>query len=180
VVAADAEAPGGALGVRPGHRPAQGFGHDPDCLCVRCSGFQPGNNVPVRHGAYSSPLKLEARAAEIANELRPLLPLYSPVDEPALRLAAITLVRVERAAAALEEIDARATSEIGTYLFEQHDKVARLRSDLRSWISTCDRLLDRLGMNPTSRARLASDLAVTQRTITAQTLRERYGPLEAA
>jgi hypothetical protein len=154
--------------------------HGDACTCVRCIGFQPGNNLPVKHGSYSSPLKLEPRAAEIANELRPLLPLYSPVDEPALRLAAITLVRVERAAAALDEIDARATSEVGTYLFEHHDKVARLRHDLRSWISTCDRLLDRLGMNPTSRARLASDLAATERTMTAQTLRDRYGPVEAA
>src|SRR5262249_38692934 len=146
----------------------------------RCSGFHAGNDLPTKHGAYSSPLKLEARAMEIANDLRPLLPLYSPADEPVLRLLALTLVRIERAAAALEELDVHAASELGPYVYAEADKLARLRHDLRSWISTGDRLLDRLGMNPTARARLASDLAATQRTITAQTLRDRYGPVEAA
>jgi hypothetical protein len=120
--------------------PARGYSWAP---------FEEGNGAALRHGAYASPVKLEGRAADIADAIRPTLPLYCEADEPVLRLMGLTLVRIERAAGALEDV-------------EDETKASALRTDLRAWISAARNLANDLGMTPTSRARLGLDLARTE------------------
>ena len=132
---------------------------------TRCVGFQagntdgqrfePGNEVGLRHGAYASPVKLEGRVSELAPQLADLVPAYREADGPAVQLLAVTLTRIERAAATVEAD-------------ENGDEVAsqRLRDDLRKWVGTSVRLLDALGMTPTARARLGLDIAQTRRAVT--------------
>jgi hypothetical protein len=124
--------------------------------------FEPGNSAAVKHGAYASPVKLSARAAEIADAIRPTLPLYSPVDEPVLQLLGLTLTRIEKATAAIEEVDERAASELGPYVIDDASKLTALRADLRGWIGTARNLANDLGATPTARARLGLDIARTE------------------
>jgi hypothetical protein len=132
--------------------------HGSDCVCARCVGAQPGNALAATHSAYVSPVKLDRRAEEIAALVRPTLLLYSPADEPVLRLFCVTCVRIERASAALSKIDETGSSEIAPYLVDAADKLGRLRSDLRGWINTARNLANDLGMTPRSRAALGLDL----------------------
>jgi hypothetical protein len=52
VSAADLQRQHGSQGPGRGG-PAKGAGHEPDCNCARCVGFQPGNAAGLRHGATS-------------------------------------------------------------------------------------------------------------------------------
>jgi hypothetical protein len=99
-----------------------------------------------------SSVRIEGRAREVVDELRPTLPLFSPADEPVLRLLAIALVRVERAAAALDAAD-------------EVRELAALKADLRGWIASARNLANDLGLTPTSRARLGLDLARAEDTL---------------
>jgi hypothetical protein len=56
-------------------------------LCERCGerhpdwqrcAFQPGNDLAVKHGAYAK-VALGPRVEELTEEIRPLVPAYSPV-----------------------------------------------------------------------------------------------------
>ena len=69
----------------------------------------------------------------------------------------MTLARIERA----EEAVARAEED------GDLEKLARLRHDLRSWVSVSLRLLDALGLTPLAHARLGLDTAMTRRALTA-------------
>lgn len=147
--------------------------HGPGCGCTRCAGFEPGNDVAVRHGAYASPMKLAPRASEIADAIRPLVPAWSESFEPQLALYAIALVRVERATAALEarEADAeqRATyvqgEASGSVYVQSADELRRLQHDLRGWISTCARLADALGLTPSAQARILRDAGIARSAV---------------
>lgn len=143
--------------------------HGDDCSCTRCAGFQRGNGHALTHGCYS-PLRLQPRAREIREGIAPLVPFAAESDAPLLDLASTTLAQVERAALVLAWEQARAAQE-GEPPSERLD---RLSKDTRLWIAAAGRLLDQLGLSPTSRARLAGDLAIVQRAATAQSLRERY------
>jgi hypothetical protein len=44
--------------------------HGPGCSCTRCEGFAASNQLRRTHGGYSM-VGLAARAAEIADEIRP-------------------------------------------------------------------------------------------------------------
>ncbi len=128
--------------------------------------FQAGNILAKRHGAYST-VELRGRAADLAGEIRDHLPIYSPADEPVVRLLAIVLARVERASFALDEVDEHlATQPLGAYLAEGAERLDRLRKDLRNWIATAAKLSDSLGMTPSSRARLGLDVALAHRALT--------------
>lgn len=134
--------------------------HGDGCACTRCVGFLPGNELRTRHGAYASELRLSTnpRHAEIADGLRERLPIYAVADEPAVQLLSTALLRIEKASAALDEIDQHASGDLAAYIVGDAGKVQRLREDLRGWINTSMRLVDALGMTPTSRARLGLDL----------------------
>ena len=137
--------------------------HGADCGCVRCTGFTVGNQLSRTHGAYST-LATSKRAEALAGEIRATMPLYSAADEPAIRLLAVTLARVERAAAALDEVDEHlGEKRLAAFMAEGQERLDRLRRDLRAWIGTANRLMSELGMTPSSRARLGLDLALAQR-----------------
>lgn len=136
--------------------------HGPECSCVRCTGFQAGHDLSLKHGAYSSSLRLAPRADELAAELRAVVPGYSVADEAMVRLLAIVLARVERATAALERVDDVADgNELVAYSGEAADSLRRLREDSRGWINTARRLANDLGLTTTSRAKLGLDLSRT-------------------
>ena len=128
--------------------------HGDGCECTRCRGFERGNGLALRHGAYSM-LTQAPRAGEIADELREIVPTYSPADEPAVRLLALMLGRIELASAALDQLDETADAA----------KLQRLRQDALGWVNAARRLMNDLGMTPTSRARLGLDLVRTEDTL---------------
>jgi hypothetical protein len=135
--------------------------HGEGCSCARCTGFAAGHDLSLRHGAYSSSLRLSVRADELAGELRSVVPGYSPADEPAVRLLAIVLTRIEKATAALDRLDEAAAEELTLYVGDQAQSLQRLREDCRGWVNTARRLANDLGLTPTSRARLGLDVART-------------------
>lgn len=120
--------------------------HPEGCRCVRCVGFESGNQVSVRHGAYSK-LGLTEAAKPVAEQLRDLVPVSSPSDEPVIALLAVSLVQLSRAAAALEAAG------------DDRDKMLRLSADAQGWTKRAADLAAELGMTPRSRARLGLDLA---------------------
>jgi hypothetical protein len=123
--------------------------------------------LAVTHGAYASSLRLSGRADELAAELREVAPVCTPADEVTVRLLATTLVRVERATAALDQLDQTAEGrELSPYVVEEAAKLQRLREDLRGWISMARRLAADLGMTPSARAKLGLDVALTRRALT--------------
>jgi hypothetical protein len=93
-------------------------------------------------------LTRDPRHREIADAIRERVPVYSPSYEPAVSLLALVLLRLERAAAVLDDADERT----------QPAEAARLSQDARGWANSAHRLLESLGMTPTSRARLGLDL----------------------
>ena len=109
--------------------------------------FRPGHALRATHGAYLAAPKLGPRVDELADLIRPLVPVYDPSDEPVIRLLCLALARLERSAAAIDAVTV-----------DNDESVARLRQDERGWANTCRRLLGDLGMSPTSRARLGLDL----------------------
>jgi hypothetical protein len=114
----------------------------------------PGNEVAVKHGARRSDLALskEREFAEILTDVRERVPGYSYHDESAVQLLALTLTRVKKASVALDKLDPATEAR----------ELQRLREDMRGWVNTSVRLLDALGMTPTSRARLGFDLVRTE------------------
>lgn len=134
--------------------PARGYSWPP---------FEPGNQASLRHGAYST-LATGERAQGVADEIRTSLPFYSPADEPAVRLLAVSLVRVEFATRALDEVDEQLGGKaLAPYMIDSHERLDRLRKDLRSWIATSVRLMAELGMTASSRVRLGVDVVLAQR-----------------
>lgn len=108
--------------------------------------FEPGNAAAVRHGAYAT-LALGPRVDQLADELRGIVPAYTPSDEPALRLLGLALARLERVETALSDA--------------KPGERQRLRQDALGWANAARRLLNDLGMTPTSRARLGLDISRT-------------------
>jgi hypothetical protein len=141
----------GAMARKPASGiPAKGATkHAADCQCPRCIGFQPGNTLAERHGAYASPARLSVETYALAAELAPLVPAYSESDSVATELLALTLRRIARAEPAV--VAAEDAGEIETS--------ERLRREQRSWVNSATRLLDLLAMVPASRARLGLDVA---------------------
>lgn len=113
----------------------------------RCP-FQPGHELSVRHGLYAT-IKLAPRALELADELREIVPASSPSDEPSIGLLALVLARVETANVWLDEH--------GIFSDERGNVQPVIRA-LSTWENTAARLMDRLGLTPTSRAQLGLDL----------------------
>jgi hypothetical protein len=148
---------------------AEQLQHGLDCECTRCRGFEPGNKLrfregngaAVRHGAYAT-LRLGARAAEIEDELRPLVPGGDPVDAPAVSVLAMVLARLERAMLALDQVDDTMERPLSQYVGAKGDtldQLSRLRQDARGWANVALRGLDALALVPTSRGRLGLDVA---------------------
>ncbi len=131
--------------ARPSHGPSK---HEPGCECTRCRGFGKGNALAVVHGARSV-VALEPRSAEIADEIRELVPARSPSDEPSIRLLALALAQVEAATSWLAE----------NGIVDENGNARSLLKHLGTMMNTSARIADRLGCTPTSRATLGLDVA---------------------
>lgn len=132
--------------------------HGPECPCTRCTGFPAGHQVGLRHGAYA-PLRISARATEIAEALAVLAP---DVPGVVLQVMATTLVRVEVAQAACDEVDAavaKGGSALAAYLGSGAPPLERLRADLRGWTNVASRFFEQLGMTEMAAARISEALA---------------------
>jgi hypothetical protein len=135
---------------------------------VRCVGFTPGPNgtavVNLRHGAYSL-VEIQGRAAEVAEGLRDALreeSTYRPAFEPAIALASVVLVRVERASAAVAAadvaLDEAGVPALAAYVStDRGQALERLRADMRRWVAESRALLAELGLTPSAMAKLARD-----------------------
>lgn len=123
--------------------------HAPECECVRCSGFAPGNGVALIHGANASVAKLLPEAEPLAEQLAPLVPAFTESDRPLVLLLALTFRRIARAEAYLSASEEASDA----------DRAEKLARELRGWVNSSVRIMDSLGMSPTARARLGLDLA---------------------
>jgi hypothetical protein len=126
--------------------------HGEGCECVRCKGFQAGNEVAVKHGAYATSA-ISERAAQLADDVRAVMPLSSPADEFVVRALGIVLARVEAADRALAEADERGTT----------GDLLSLRQDLRRWLALELRYAEALGLAPLARVKLGLAAAQTRR-----------------
>jgi hypothetical protein len=154
---------------------SQGWsGHELGCTCTRCVGFTAGPNgtaiTRTTHGARSL-VEIGARASEVADGIRETLEVegaYRPVFEPAIAACAIVLVRMERAARALDEADD--TLELESHL--------RLRSDMRGWANVARGYLNDLGCTPSALARISKDLGLAKATRAQAAMRDLAEHLE--
>jgi len=153
---------------RHGGAPASGSGIQPDGSWVaefldQRPPFAKDNAVALKHGSYVSPLRLSARAAEIADAVRPLLPAASPAYETTLHAYSLLLARVEKAAAGLEEMEADPARQ---------EAAERLLKDLRLWLLAGLRFGSELGLTPASTARIWKDSGVGKAARASAALRE--------
>lgn len=137
--------------------------------------FERGHDLSVRHEAYSR-LRLQPRAETLRDELAGLVPFGCEADLPLLDLVSFTLAQVERAALvlALEQERLMRAVDAGE---DAPQRLDRLAADSRAWVKTAARLLDALGLSPTSRARLGVDVANVRRSMS---LIEYWAAREAA
>jgi hypothetical protein len=132
----------------PGHGPGKGRGTHPEgCQCQRCIGFQKGNAVSTRHGGYSA-IRVTERATEIMESLA--LDYHATLDHMGAGAVSIAWARVEVGARALDAVGDDPDAQL---------KALRLSEDLRGWVGTLTRVLDRLGGTPASKAEMAQRIA---------------------
>jgi hypothetical protein len=139
--------------------------------------FQPGHLTRATHGALvqASTLSREPRTQELAETIRDSQPVYLPCDEGIVQRLAIVYVRIERAAAAIEHMEALAFSQDAPTASFRIEWMAGLRGDLARWMRLASELEDRLGRSPASRAKLALHVASAVREQTRTDLLARYG-----
>jgi hypothetical protein len=150
--------------------------HVPGCKCTRCVGFQPGNALAVTHGARSSALRLSSETHELVDLIRPHLPIASPGFEATLESYALVLVRVRRAAAAIDDIETAledaGLSPSGLYLHARSEALDKLRKDMRLWLASALRYADALGLTPSAQARIIRDGGIGKAAASSAALRE--------
>jgi hypothetical protein len=140
--------------------------HGADCGCVRCRGFEqgnelgrqfkPDNDLSTRHGALASAKRLanDPETIALADGIRASMPSYAASDEVTIELLAITMRRVERATAAVDVADGMIGERPLAAYNVKGPELKALRDDLRGWIRLCASLADSLGMSPLARSRL--------------------------
>jgi Phage terminase, small subunit len=132
--------------------------------------FEKGHALRLTHGAQSM-IRLAPRAAELADDLRVVVPAVSDADEPTIRLLALVLARVEVANEWLAEHG----------IFKAwSDEVQPVLKVLSTWENTAARLCDRLGLTPTSRAALGLDLARSRGELLRADLVDQYASGESS
>ena len=134
--------------------PARGYSWPP---------AEPGNQLAVKHGAYSL-LQLKPRAAELADGLWDLLAgeVQIPRMRPAVESAGMVGARFEAAMAALLEAGDAAD-------------LRRLDQDARGWARLWFRCLGMLGLTPESAVALGMQVEITKGARLRAHLDERYG-----
>ena len=129
--------------------------------------FERGNEAAVTHGA-TAVVKLAPRAAEIADEIRTLMPVRDQADEPSVRLLALTLAQVEAGYAYVA----------GVGLVDEDGNARPVLRHLGQMINTAARLCDRLGLSPLGRSELGLNVARAKGEALRAHLAERYGSEE--
>jgi hypothetical protein len=124
----------------------------------------PGNRRAVTHGGYAT-LALAPRSAEIRVQLRELVPARMDADDAAISLLSFQLARIEAAADYLERHD----------LLDSRGRPRPVLKVLSTWENSAARLLDQLGLTPTSRAKLGLDLTRARGAALAEHLQRDYG-----
>jgi hypothetical protein len=117
--------------------------------------FEKGNEVALRHG-MKSVVKVAPRAAEIAEQLRGIVPGYREPDDVSIALLSSVLARLEGAYAWLDEhgiLDGNGTPH----------PVLKIISTSEN---TAARLCAQLGLTPASRAAMGLDVALARRAVT--------------
>lgn len=122
--------------------------------------FRPGHELSKRHGAYagSTVLAKAPRVVELAAEARAAAPWLTAADEPALRLYALSVARLELASQVLLD----PIGENAGAVEEWRKKVElspTLSRDSRGWANTAVRLAAELGLTPAGRAAIEDRLA---------------------
>jgi hypothetical protein len=119
--------------------------------------FGEGNELARRHGAYSSTTALskDERVAELADEIARTQPVSHDADAGAIWRLAVCYRRCELALAAIEQADERLAGAPAAGYTDAVAWLARLRDDLKGWLSLAARVEDALGRTPAARARLA-------------------------
>jgi hypothetical protein len=128
--------------------------HVEGCRCWRCSGFQPGHTLTLKHGAYSN-VAISPRAEELAEVIRFSAPWLEPADGLAVRALGVILARIERAEDALAAAEQDDENDL--------DVLSRFQHNLRGWLSVAERYFSALGLTPASRARLGVNVAMARR-----------------
>lgn len=142
-----------------------------ECECVRCRGFEPGNQVSVGHGrppvhggqSRAHVIARSARAAEIIEEIESVLPVLDEADRFAVLDLAIARVRAERYRDAIIEAEEDAASPLAGFTGSIGELIERLDAAHKRWMSVVERYESNLGLTTASRARLGLDLARARR-----------------
>jgi hypothetical protein len=122
--------------------------------------LKPGHQLSSRHGAYAV-VQLRGRAAELAADLREVVPLASLSDSPTIDVLGLLLAQIERAHLVLAQAQHRELERLaseGKATAEERDDLRRLTADLRGWVSTALRYFEALGLSPKSRLALGLDV----------------------
>lgn len=179
------------------HGPAKGSRHPEGCACVRCTGFQEGNQLgftaghelSTKHGAYSV-VGIQGRAREVAEQIAAAMvreDLYRPSFQAAIEACSVVLVRLERAHAAMAKADEAldATAPLAGYAGGEADALARLRYDAAKWAGQARQYLNDLGLTPRSLAAISRDTGIGRSARASVALRaldqhleREYGPGE--
>ncbi len=152
--------------------------HGPECPCARCTGFRSGHQLSVKHGARSV-VGIRGRASEVAEALTELMRedgIFRAAFTPTIEAAATVLVRLERAAIALDTVDDSLleASPLAGYLAagDRPEALSRLRDDMRKWAGTARSYLNDLGLSPAALARVQRDTGIGRATRAQAALRE--------
>jgi hypothetical protein len=114
--------------------------------------FEKGNQVGLRHGAWS-PAIVEPLAAEIIDAVRPTVSWWTAADEPAVHSWARTEARIQRITQWLEQR--------GSELDEDGEAVGAANM-LTRLEKQAESLRSKLGLDPLSRSRLGANVAGAQ------------------
>jgi hypothetical protein len=129
--------------------------------------FEVGNRVALKHGSRAV-VALQPRAAEIADDLRRIVPAATEADEPAIRVASLVFAQVEAGHAYI--------AEHGWY--DEDGKPRAIMQTFPTLQAEARRWCEALGLTPSARARLGLDLSRTGVALR-EHLERNYGEQEA-
>jgi hypothetical protein len=138
--------------------------------------FSPGNTAAETHGSYRSDLALsrDERVAELAESIEATQPVSHPADAGGIWRLALVYRRLERSAAALDEVDGMVAEKPTLAYGQGREWLDRLRADHARWLRAASQIEAELGRTPLSRSKLGLNVAAAQKLLGAD-LVERYG-----
>ncbi len=141
--------------------------------------FEPDNRASITHGSYAvRDISNDPATQELADEIFASLPLRSAADRVMVGLLAIVLVRIQRATAAIEEVESWHPDEPLKSYFARADEIDALRRDLRGWIREARQLANDLGLSPAARTSIG--VAITAAEVARERLEQHLAEKDAA